>query len=287
MSGFKKKLNDILNPEIFKIMFEYMDKQFKLFAPGIIDECDNNRKIAYKTPFQFGFEEQGITNILLPFFIINKVDIIIIPMYFDYGAQFKFFYEDLLLYFTPQFRSIIRSKLGLHEKNIQLLTFVDPLYGYNIHFGIILVNLLHKLITNNKYKINNVDIINLTDIDKLKRTLSIKGFYNMYPSFNISVNIETIFAYIDELYNGTNNLPNLVPKKLPKEAYNEFGKDSRSSYQNYVDESIDQLEILHKRPTIKILESSILYKGTKGGYEAKYLKYKSKYLELKRQLLNN
>ncbi len=266
MSGFKKPLNKIVNPLIFKKMFEYMSIQYNKFKLEFKDNCDNNKPIKYGTPFTFGFEEQALTNILLPYFILNKIRLAIIPMYFDFGSTYKFYYDEILNLLNDDYRDKIKEKLGINNTNTQLLTYVEPLYGYNIHIGIILVNFVNKCIKNNK----NI----FKDFNKVKKLLSIKGFYHMYPSFNILLQIEKIDGYINDLYNNTNNLPNIEPRLLTDNAKSEFGR-STSSYDSYIDPGKHVEDFMREKPVLDILKSSDLYRN-------KYLKYKHKYLELKK-----
>ena len=153
MSGFKKKVGQILNPLIFMRMFEYMDIQYYKFKDEYIDECDGNNKIKYTTPFRFGFEEQALTNILIPFYILNNVKLIIIPMYFDFGHGFQFYYNEILDSLTDEYLKIVDENLGLNKNTVPQICFVDPLYGFNVHIGIILINFLDKCLTNNVNKI--------------------------------------------------------------------------------------------------------------------------------------
>ena len=272
MCGFKKEVNKIINPEIFLKIFQYIDKMYLTFKDEYIDYCDNNTKIKYDTPFRFGFEEQAITNILIPYYLLQKQEIIIIPMFFDFGKGYNFYYNEILSNINNKYKNIIKNKLGITIENTNSLCYVDSLYGYNIHIGIILCGFIDKCLNNNR-----TDIFNEGSIDKMKRLLSIKGFYSIYPSFNIMMTIDNINKYIDELYNGTNDLEGLSPQKLPKEAANEFGSDSKFFYQNIIDENLKNNDIYMKKPVLNILTSSKLY-------NKKYLKYKQKYIELKQKL---
>jgi hypothetical protein len=273
MSGFKKKVGQILNPLIFMRMFEYMDIQYYKFKDEYIDMCDSNIKIKYTTPFRFGFEEQALTNILIPFYILNNVKLIIIPMYFDFGHGFQFYYNEILDSLTDEYLKIVDENLGLNKDTVPQICFVDPLYGFNVHIGIILINFLDKCLTNNINKINGISIIKNDKIEFLKRHMSIKGFYQLYPAFNLSMPIDEINTYINNLYNGERVMP-LKLKTLTKEALNEFGKDTTKVYGRYSD-NIDLKEFFTnpENQTLNVLKSSNLYK-------IKYKKYKKKYLKL-------
>jgi hypothetical protein len=273
MSGFKKPSNMIINPLIFKKMFDLMDLQYDKFKNDFIDDCDNNKKIKYTTPFAFGFEEQALSNILIPYFLIKNEKIVVVPLYFDFGASFVFYYNNIFDLLTKGGKELITNKLGLTYNNFQLLTYVDPLYGFNIHLSTILVNFLDRCIKNNNFNINGVSIVDSSNIDALKTALSIKGFYHIYPSFNILMPIDKIFEYVDELYNGTNKLPNIVPSELPLDAKKEFG-NLTNAYDTYINTDKDIKKMIEYDSVLNILKSSNLYKN-------KYLKYKQKYLELK------
>ena len=275
MSGFKKETGKILNPLVFVRMFEYMDKQYNKFKDEFIDECDGNNKIKYTTPFRFGFEEQALTNILIPFYILNNIKLIIIPMYFDFGSGFQFYYNEILNSLTNDYLKIIDKNLGLNKDTVPLVCFVDPLYGFNIHIGVILINFLDKCLSNNVNKINGIKIIQDNKIEFLKRHLSIKGFYHLYPAFNLSIPIDEINKYVDVLFNG-NQISPLKLKTLTKEALHEFGSDTEKVYGRYSDNI--NLQEFFKNPenqTLNVLKSSDLYK-------IKYEKYKMKYLTLKK-----
>jgi len=268
MSGIKKPVNKIINPIIFKKMFEYMNIQFNLFRNEFIDVCDGNKKIKYSNPFTFGFEEQALTNILLPYFILNNLKLIIIPMYFDFGNSYKFFYDKILNLVNNEYKIIIKNKIGIDSSNTQTLTYVHPLYGFNIHLAIILVNFIDKCIKNNK----NI----FTNFNEIKNILKIKGFYHIYPAFNLNIQIEKINEYVNELYNNSNKLSNLKPIKLTEEAKNEFGI-STSSYDAYIEPGKKLDDLMKEKPILDVLQKSSLYKQ-------KYLKYKEKYLTLKNNL---
>ena len=275
MSGFKKETGKILNPLVFVRMFEYMDKQYYKFKDEFIDECDGNNKIKYTTPFRFGFEEQALTNILIPFYLLNNIKLIIIPMYFDFGSGFQFYYNEILNSLTDEYLEIIDKTFGLNKNTVPLICFVDPLYGFNIHIGVILINFLDKCLINNINKINGINIIKDNKINFLKRHLSIKGFYHLYPAFNLSIPINKINKYVNDLFNG-NTITPLKLKTLTKEALHEFGSDTEKVYGRYSDNI--NLQEFFKNPenqTLNVLKSSDLYK-------IKYQKYKMKYLALKK-----
>jgi len=278
MSGFKKPINKIINPLIFKKIFEYLDIQYNKFKDKYNDYCDNNVSIEYKTPFQFGFEEQALTNILIPFFIHNKQKIIIIPMYFDFGNGFQFYYYELLNYLSDDYKQIIKNKLNLDFTNITALCYATPLYSFNLSIGVILINFIDKCLKNNKYEINGKQIFkNISDIDKIKRHLSIKGFYHLYPAFNLNITIDEINNQINDLYNNTNKYNNLKIIQLTKEALHEFNKNTESIYQNYTNKELELTKFLEDNSLLDVLKNSNLYK------KKKYLKYKEKYLKLKNQ----
>ena len=277
MSGFKKKNGFIVNPEIFIKIFKYIDNMFGVFKKDFEDVCDNNRIIKYSTPFTFGFEEQALTNILVPYFLINNIKFTYVPLYFDFGVGFNFYYNEILNCLTEEYKKVIKKKLGIDTDNTASLCFVNPLFGFNIHIGIILVNFVHNLLNTNTNKINDIKVFQDDKIENLKKVLSIKGFYNMYPSFNINMEIDKVNSYIDELTSGTNALPDIKPTNLTKDALKEFGKDTTDFYNSYIDEKSDLEGLLSndKDKILKVLKSSKLY-------QKKYLKYKEKYLSSKK-----
>jgi hypothetical protein len=105
----------------------------------------------------------------------------------------------------------------------------------------------------------------------MKKFVSIMGFYHMYPSFNLNMTIDKINEYIDKLYN--NEEFSLKPNKLPIDAKNEFNSPIAVTYYGeFTDKSVKPFG---NQKTLEILKSSEYYK-------LKYLKYKKKYLELKK-----
>ena len=253
MSGIKKQKGQILNPEIFVLLINYLDKQYERFKNKFMDYCDNNLPVQYKTPFQFGFEEQALTNILLPYFILNKKDINIIPMYFDFGKYFNFYYNEILNCLSPTYYKIIKNVLSIHKYNTYIICYVTPTYGYNIHIGIILVGFIYRCIKNKKFKINGKNIFNPDKINDIKRYTSIIGFYHMYPSFNLTIDLDTINYYIDNLFNGNHdNLDNLSLEKLPKQAKKEFGQET-NFYDSYIQPDLEHENIIKENPIINIL----------------------------------
>jgi len=240
MCSIKKDIHKIINPEIFVDMFEYIDKNYKYN----INE--------YKTPFHFGFEENALSNILLPYFITNNMNINIVPIYFDFGHSFCFYYESILSCLTQEYKNIIETNLGLSNNNICQICYVTPLYGFNIHIGIILTGFLEKCLTNNK-----INMIIPDKINELKKILSIKGFYHIYPSFNIMLPIDIINYYIDELYNG--NTISIKPTLLPIDAKYEFNEDTHLFYDKFIDENQTLNNFLDGQLcTLNILSSSNL-----------------------------
>ena len=262
MCGFKKTYNTIINIKIFVKIFEYMDKNYVYLKNGITDNCDNNVKIKYNNPFQFGFEEQSLTNILIPYFISNNQKIIIIPMYFDFGHGFHLYYDKILDNLSFEYQKIIKEKLDIDISNTKSLCFVDPINGFNIHLAIILCNFIDKCLYYNKININGINIFknDKIEFENFKSSMSIKGFYHMYPTFNILMPIDKVNDYINELFNGTNNLQNLKQIKLPTNAKNEFNKNSLDYYKSYIDENISLNSKKYDNIILNTLLESTLYK---------------------------
>jgi hypothetical protein len=107
MSCIKKQKNKILNEKVFEEMILYMEKLYE-YEYNINTNLNKNT-----TLFSFGFEENTLSNILIPHFIHNKkkndngVDITIIPIFFDFGRKFNFYYNDILICLTDEFRKKI------------------------------------------------------------------------------------------------------------------------------------------------------------------------------------
>jgi len=270
MHMVKKKNNTIMNPKIFGFMYDYMNIQYSIFKTEFSDFCDSNVKIKYSTPFQFGFEENAFTNIVMPYFL--NLNIIIYPLFFDFGKGFNFYYNELLLTLKPNILEKIDNSLSLNINNSKNIIFCLPENSFNIFIGIIFTGYLYKCLK------NNIDIfINEEKKNKAELFLSIGGFYHIYPAFNLQMNIFSINEYIDDLYNNK-PVKKLELLKLTKEAYNEFNKDTYNYYKDIVDEKIQVPN------TLPILEEG--FKNA-NKYKNKYLKYKNKYLYLKKQTLNN
>ena len=132
---------------------------------------------------------------------------------------------------------------------------------------------------NNTNIINNTIVFPKENTTRLQTVLSIKGFYNMYPAFNLSMPIDTINKYIDELYKGTNKLQNIKPELLPVNALSEFNQDARAYYGNYISTNTSD-NMIRGRKTLDVLKTSDLYK-------LKYLHYKYKYNLLKNKNIQN
>jgi len=267
MHCLKKEKNTIMNPKIFVLIYEYISKQYDKFKNEFYDYCDSNVKIKYNTPFQFGFEENAFTNIVMPFFL--KKNIIVYPLFFDFGKGFNFYYNEIIVSLKPHIADMINKTLSLNINTSKYLTYCLPDNSFNLYIGIIFTGYIYKCLK------NNVDIfIDAIKKEHIEKLMSISGFYHIYPAFNIQMNIYQINKYIDDLYNGDIDNIRIKYDKLPISAYKEFGIDSYNFYKNTVDEGKIPASIL---PFLK--EG---YEGYKNGtYKEKYLKYKNKYLKLK------
>jgi hypothetical protein len=235
MFGFNKPIGKIINPEIIVKMFEYIDRQYSLFKAPYNDSCDNNVKKEFKTPFHFSFEEQALTNILIPIFIKNNIRPFIIPITFDFGDRFYIYYDQLLDTLTSEFNEFLNKKLHINKTNTILLCYVTPIYGYNIHIAIIFIHILYQCIKNNKTTYLNMQIF--SNIQQTKNILSLFGFYAIYPSFNIALPIAEINNIVDNFMNDR-QLPNniLFYNKLPEASICEFGCNNPSLlYQSVID----------------------------------------------------
>ena len=190
-------------------------------------------------------------------------------MYWDFGKGFNFYYNDLLNFLTEETRIIIKEKLGFDNMTTNYLTYVDPLYSFNKYLGIIFVGFIYKAL-----KLNKLDFFKNNKIDELKEYISLMGFYHIYPAFNLTLEIDKIFEIINNLVNKNYNFENLKLGKLSIKALNEFNDDSSFYYKNAVESEVFKLK---KKNILHILKNSKYY-------EQKYLKYKKKYLNLKKNI---
>jgi len=246
-----------------------MNKQYKKFRIEFKDKCDNNRTIKYNNAFSFGFEENAFTNIIVPFILKSNIKTTIIPMYFDFGRSFKFYYDTILDSLNDDTKKNISDKLNLTTETTKYLTFVLPEYSFNIYIGIILVGFVYKHLKNNK-----LDIFKNDKIENLKKHMSITGFYSLYPSFNLTVPIETIYNTIEKMYNNNyKDINTFTLKKLSQDANKEFGEETLY-YKGIIDENF-KIPTSVPDATVNVLKNSDYYKN-------KYLKYKNKYINLKK-----
>jgi hypothetical protein len=260
MHCIKKRDNTIMNPKIFVQIYNYIDKQYELFKNEFKDICDSNVNIKYSNPFQFGFEENAFTNIVMPYFL--KKNVVIYPLFFDFGKGFNFYYNEILVALKPEIQQKMFETLSLNTETSAYLNYCQPDNSYNLYIGIIFTGYVYKCIKNNS------DIfINNEKKEEIKKLMSISGFYHIYPSFNLQMNIFEINKIIDDLYNKNYDV-RITYKKLPESAHKEFNKDTYSYYKKFTAN-----DVKYNNPIV-FLEQGVDYK-------TKYLKYKSKYIQLK------
>jgi hypothetical protein len=129
--------------------------------------------------------------------------------------------------------SEIDNVFGINKNNSILFCYASPLFAFNFHIPYILINILYIFIKNNKKSYKGIKIFK--DLEKIKKHLSIFGFYAIYPSFNLSMSIEDLNKIIEDFINETNiNIPIKKYDKLPTVSLNEFGTSSLL-YNNFID----------------------------------------------------
>ena len=298
--GFKKNINEVLNPLIFKDLFNYIDKNYEKFKTSYIDNCDSNLNKQLKNPFDFSFEEQALSNILVPYLIKNNKKFMIIPMYFDFGKEFKFYYSTILKNLTPEFREKMNELLGINYDSLPLLTYVEPLFAYNIHIALIFINVIIKLLEKNDNNVTlyGIKVFNDNTVKFLQMHISLLGMYALYPAFNLSFPINKINEYINNIMN-SKTINKICFIKYSLDAHREFNKDT-NFYNNYISDNLTNtpllIDKLIERSPINMLSTSDIQEGqinTKNNvnycvdtitYKQKYLKYKQKYLKLKNNM---
>ncbi len=212
MMAFKKLQGQIFNNKIWINMFSFMQKLFiKIVTNSKNDSCppltDRNTG---KNPFEFGFEEQALSNVLIPNVLTNGV-IENIPL--------VWFAQDLKLYLTntilkPKFKLInpeiiktflIKIGIGISSEFLNSDIFYKLLtYDNNIHLITILENLIYSKILNNENKLMNLPIFtDNANLEAFKKLSGVLNLFTIYPGYEINIECDVYNNIINSIYNNT------------------------------------------------------------------------------------
>ena len=333
MFGFRKQQNEILNPYLWANTFIYMNRLYKGYKdktiqlPQCIPLKDNPKA---QNPFEFGFEEQAISNVIIANYLMdNKNKLYVVPLFWLAPIKFTDYYLNNILLkkfnlltneFKHYFLRILKFDINIFieellvyhsfDNNLHIMTILECfLYNYlvqnNNKLELLTDDIKKDFMDPNKYKTINengrlyINIFeNISSMEQYKRLSGNLLLYTVYPGFELSINIESINELLNNLRSG---------KKLDFEQYITFNKSHSFNLQlyqvvtNYCPkfDLFKPVKIEATAPSVKGVQQPLVYTpddklvsltgGSQGGssqidtYNRKYIKYKQKYLQLKKR----
>lgn len=218
MMGFRLDEGIVVSQQLWNNMFIYIHKLYK----GI--RTDNNigsscAPLQYNSPgnhpFEFGFEEQALSNVLVISFTENSITSTI-PLVWLHPPSIRDIYNDKILkkkyeLFSDEFIKFIMTKLGmdiLDEFNSDLFIRLIS-YDNNLHFIILIDNLVSEYCIARTDKIGSIPIFKDSNgINSYMNLSFISLLFSVYPGYEMNL---TIGAY-EETYKYLKD-PNPKPSK--------------------------------------------------------------------------
>jgi hypothetical protein len=322
MFAFKKNKNEVLNPYLWANSFVYMDRLYAGYKNKMIQppQCIPLRDNPSGTrPFEFGFEEQAISNVIIANYMMNNDKLYVVPLFWLSPIYFiKYYIKNILLKkfnlltieFKRYFVKILRFDINI---------FIEELLWYhtfdnNLHIMTLLECFLYDYLiaNNNEIELLTADIkkdfespkytkvvrdgrtfIKIFDdsakMTEYKRLSGNLLLYTVYPGFELSINISSVNELLNNLRSGV---------KLNLQQYIAFNQSHSFNLQLYqlIRDYCPQYDPYKPPKPLPITPSGdkvpLIYKpderltelsgGTKSGnYADKYKRYKIKYLHLK------
>ena len=221
--GFKKENGKVLNYKIWNNIFLFMEKLFDSYYGLSIDKksigCDpfiyNNSSTA---PFEFGFEEQALSNVLLPNYIkISGKKASILPVCWFHPMPIAKHYASniwgailniLSNEFLENFKDILSIDVDIKNAKILEWTFFDN----NLHIMNLILNLVKSL--NNTSSVSGVVVMKKPDgttvnvyesgksIADIERLLGVIPLSVIYPGFELNIDKPLYDDILDKLLKG-------------------------------------------------------------------------------------
>ena len=214
--SFKKVIGKVLNHKIWNNIFLFMEKLFAGYSGRTIDNntmgCDpfvyRNRSTA---PFEFGFEEQALSNVLLPnYYKISRKETSIIPICWFHPLEISKYYSiniwkkilDLFSNeFIKHFKELLHMDVDINDPRILSWMFFDN----NLHIMTLILNLVKELVTTipDNSAGTNIKIFKSTkDINDMLKLLGVIPLAVLYPGFEINITKDKYTEVFKELKAG-------------------------------------------------------------------------------------
>jgi len=154
MFAFKKERNKVLNPILWQNTFVYMNELYQKYqAKQIVGDCTPLKDVQKgEKPFEFGFEEQAISNVIMANYLLSGYKLTVIPIYWLHPpaiTEFVLtFYKTKFALISPAFRGYFQYIL-----NIDVDIFDESLipfhsYDNNLHILAIFENFIFDNLIN-------------------------------------------------------------------------------------------------------------------------------------------
>jgi hypothetical protein len=240
MMAFKKNKNSIFNLNIWQNMFVFIDNLYtKIKKSNSNISCyPNIDKNTGKNPFEFGFEEQALSNIFI-FSVLNaKYNISSCTLvwynnekvnkYYIYNImikKYKLINIEFLLFLYKKLNIIFNDNKFLNSK----LFYILNNYDNNLHINLIIENIIYSLILDNNnnnfknIKLNKINLFNSqNDFIEYKRLSSIILLFVIYPGYEINIDNNLLMNITHNIYDN---------KKINKNDLLKFEKTHNIKYE--------------------------------------------------------
>jgi hypothetical protein len=281
MIAFKKKSGTVLNSDIWHSFFIFIDDYFKNMSSAVQSNKCTIQFNTIKSPFYYGFEENGLTAVFALVFNKLKTKVMTIPLCWDTGMS-----TEILLYsikyneidgLSNDFKNFLVDFLKLKvDNNENLFTNLNNyLYIYNFKhcpIMILLKNIIYHVFYNNIVSITYNDIVINVFADKsiINQGFTMFPFVSGYTyDFKEVFNKYDIDNKIDILYLYGNDISTKLIKLIDlfeKENYNDFQNIYNNIFNNIKDKlenntnnmAIEYLEKMNKNQTM-IFDNNMPY----------------------------
>ncbi len=216
MMAFKKKSGEIFNPIIWKNMFKFIEKLYiKIKTDGNNFSCapfiDKNTG---KNPYEYGFEEQALTNVLIAS-AIKYYSVSAVPLVWMAPQEVADYYMKIakqkysLINFD--FLKLIYKKMNITISDKMInndFFYIMSFYDNNLHLNTILEILIYyKILKSKSFQDLQMDSVQIfkseSDYKEFKRLSSVLLLFVVYPGYEINIECKEFDEIVNALIKNT------------------------------------------------------------------------------------